>query len=62
MNCHENNLTEKQKRFCQEYLKNFNATQAAIKAGYSRKTCRQIGSENLTKPAVQNYLAEISDK
>ena len=45
-------LTDKQTRFVQEYLKDFNATQAAIRAGYSRRTARAIGQENLTKPAV----------
>lgn len=53
------NLTDKQRRFADEYVANgFNATQAAIKAGYSKKTARKIGSENLTKPAIQEYIAE----
>jgi len=50
-------LNEKQRLFVIEYLKDFNATQAAINAGYSKKTARSIGQENLTKPAIQ---AEIS--
>ena len=45
-------LTEHQKRFCDEYLIDLNATQAAIRAGYSKKTAKVIGSENLTKPDI----------
>ncbi len=45
-------LTPKQARFVSEYLVDLNATQAAIRAGYSRKTARAMGSENLTKPAI----------
>lgn len=45
-------LTERQKRFCDEYLIDLNATQAAIRAGYSEKTAKVIGSENLTKPDI----------
>lgn len=51
-------LTEKQKRFADEYIKSGNATQAAIKAGYSKKTARVIGQENLLKPAIKNYIDE----
>lgn len=51
------NLTEKQKRFCDEYLIDLNATQAAIRAGYSEKTANVIGCENLTKPNIQEYIA-----
>lgn len=50
------NLTIKQQRFCDEYLISLNATQAAIKAGYSKKTARFIGQENLTKPDIQEYI------
>jgi len=46
-------LTPKQTLFVQEYLKDLNATQAAIRAGYSEKTARQIGDENLSKPAIK---------
>lgn len=46
-------LTPRQERFVQEYLVDLNATQAAIRAGYSVKTARQVASENLTKPNVQ---------
>ena len=50
-------LTPKQIKFCQQYLANGgNATQAAIKAGYSAKTARAIGQENLTKPYIKAFL------
>lgn len=45
-------LTHKQHVFVQEYLKGFNATAAAVAAGYSEKTARAIGHENLTKPDI----------
>lgn len=51
-------LTAKQKRFCDEYLIDLNATQAAIRAGYSKKTARVIGAQNLSKLAVKNYINE----
>lgn len=50
-------LTAKQQRFCDEYLIDLNATQAAIRAGYSEKTARQIANENLTKPDINEYIA-----
>lgn len=49
-------LTAKQEQFCKEYLIDLNATQAAIRAGYSEKTAQQIGAENLTKPVIQDFL------
>lgn len=52
-------MTEKQKTFCIEYVKSNNATDAAIKAGYSEKTARQIAAENLTKPYIKEYIAEL---
>lgn len=51
-------LTPKQKAFADEYLICGNITEAAKKAGYSEKTARVIGQENLQKPAVLNYIAE----
>lgn len=51
-------LTVKQKKFADEYVKSGNATQSAIKAGYSDKTARVIGQENLLKPAIKNYIDE----
>ena len=50
------NLTVKQRKFADEYIKTGNATQAAIKAGYKEKTARFIGAENLTKPNVKAYI------
>lgn len=55
----KNNLTEKQKRFCELYMVDLNATQAAIGAGYSKKTARDIGCENLAKPNIADYLQEL---
>lgn len=51
-------LTAKQQRFCDEYLIDLNATQAAIRAGYSRKTARNIATENLAKPNIKKYIDE----
>lgn len=51
-------LTEKQKKFCDEYLISLNATQAAIKAGYSKKTAYSIGQENLKKIELHKYINE----
>lgn len=51
-------LTMKQKRFADEYIKSGNVTQSAIEAGYSKKTARVIGQENLLKPAIKNYIDE----
>lgn len=49
-------LTIKQKKFADEYIISGNATQAAIKAGYSKKTARFTGAENLTKPNIKSYI------
>ena len=59
-------MTPKQKRFVEEYLIDLNATQAAIRAGYSKKTAQIIGFENLKKPIIADaigfVLAERSKK
>ncbi|HEQ0372744.1 TPA: terminase small subunit [Streptococcus pyogenes] len=55
-------LTIKQKRFADEYIISANATAAAIKAGYSKKTARSIGQENLTKPDIKAYIDERLEK
>lgn len=52
-------LTKKQELFCLEYLADFNATQAAVRAGYRNKAARQIGTENLSKPAIKARIAEL---
>lgn len=49
-------LTDKQKKFIDEYLIDLNATQAAIRAGYSQKNAFKIGSELLQKTTVQKYM------
>ena len=49
-------MTAKQRRFCDEYLIDLNATQAAIRAGYSKKTAYAIGNENLMKPELKKYI------
>ena len=51
-------LNEKQKRFVREYLVDLNATQAAVRAGYSIKTAKEIGYENLTKPHIAAAVDE----
>ncbi|MBS5886684.1 terminase small subunit [Clostridium sp.] len=51
-------LTPKQKAFCDYYIELGNATEAAIKAGYNKKTARQIGSMNLTKVDIKQYIEE----
>ncbi len=55
-------LTKKQKRFCEEYLVDLNATQAYIRAGYSAKSnniARVESSKLLTKPNIQQRIAEL---
>jgi len=49
-------LTIKQQRFADEYIISGNATDAAIKAGYSKKTAAVIGAENLIKPNIKSYI------
>ena len=51
-------LTDKQQRFVEEYLTDLNATQAAIRGGYSEKTARQVASENLSKPDIADAIAQ----
>lgn len=55
-------LTPKQRQFVQEYLVDFNATQAAIRAGYSQKTAQVIGAENLKKPMVAAEIQRLGAK
>ncbi len=51
-------MTEKQKRFCLEYLVDCNATQAAIRAGYSKNTANEQASRLLAKNNIRNYVQE----
>lgn len=55
-------LTDKQKQFCEEYLIDLNATQAAIRAGYSTKTATVTACENLMKPNIQEYISLLKGK
>lgn len=55
-------LSPKQARFVEEYLIDLNATQAAIRAGYSEKTAGSIGSENLQKPEIELAIAKARAK
>lgn len=58
----DNKLTPKQRAFADYYIETGNATEAAIKGGYSKKTARVIGQENLTKPAIKTYIDEKMEK
>ena len=56
-------LTAKQQAFCESYVANgFNATQAALTAGYSEKTARDIGCENLAKPNIAEFIFKFKAK
>lgn len=54
-------LTDKQKRFCEEYIIDLNGAQSAIRAGYSESTARQIASENLAKLDIQEYISQLQE-
>lgn len=56
------NLTPKQQRFVEEYLIDLNATQAAIRAGYSEKTARSIGQRLLTNVDIQKAIEDAQSK
>lgn len=55
-------LTPKQQRFVEEYLVDLNATQAAIRAGYSEKTAAETGYENLRKPQIAEAIAKAQSE
>jgi len=55
-------LTEKQRRFADEYIRLGEITQAAINAGYSIKTARVTGQENMKKPAIKSYIDKRLDE
>lgn len=55
-------LTNKQEIFCNEYIKDLNATQAAIRAGYSKNSANAIGNENLLKPIIQNRIKQLKNE
>lgn len=52
-------MTPKQEAFCREYVIDLNATQAAIRSGYSEKTAGAVGFENLKKPEIQKKVEEL---
>lgn len=52
-------LTRKQKTFCHEFMKDINATKAAIRAGYSEHTARQVGYRIMTYPHIKSYIAKL---
>ena len=54
-------LTPKEKKFCHEYIIDWNASRAARIAGYSEKTCAVIACENLTKPYIEQYIDFIKN-
>lgn len=54
-------LNDRQRRFVEEYLVDLNATQAAIRAGYSKKTAGSIGQENLKKPEIAAEIKRRQD-
>ena len=59
-------LTEKQKAFCDYYIETLNATESAIRAGYSKNSAAEMGCENLKKPHIRSYidarLKQLEDK
>ena len=55
------NLTPKQEKFCLEYVKDLNGTQAAIRAGYSEKTARSTAAEYLAKPNIKERVQELKE-
>jgi len=52
-------LTDKQEMFCREYLIDLNATQAAIRAGYSKKSANEQGAQNLAKLSIAQRIIEL---
>ena len=52
-------LTDKQQKFCEEYVLDLNATQAALRAGYCANSVKQIGSENLSKLAIRGEITSL---
>jgi len=57
-----NKLTDKQKFFCKEYIKDFNATRAAKASGYSEKTAGRIGGDNVQKVEIQKEIKRLMSK
>ena len=55
-------LNDKQKAFCREYLRDFNGTQAAIRAGYAKNSANEQAAALLAKLSIQNYIAQLNAK
>lgn len=55
-------LNPKQQRFCEEYILDFNGAQAAIRAGYSAVTAKEMAYENLRKPHIASHIEELCDE
>ncbi len=55
-------LTAKQQKFCEEYIVDLNGTQAAIRAGYSKRSAQVQAVENLSKPIIQSVISELKKK
>jgi phage terminase small subunit len=55
-------LTQRQKVFCEHYVESGNGTEAAKVAGYSDKSVKQIASENLSKPNIRAYIEELNER
>lgn len=55
-------LNARQKAFCEFYVASGNATESAVKAGYSKRTARSIGQRLLTNVDIQNYIEELNKK
>ena len=55
-------LTDKQERFCQEYLIDLNGTQAAIRAGYSENSANEIAAQNLAKISIQERIKVLQEQ
>ena len=58
----EPKLTLKQRRFIEEYLIDFNGCQAAIRAGYSESSAKEIAAENLTKPNIKSEIDRLTEQ
>ena len=57
-----NKLTDKQKAFCKEYLKDFNGTRAAITVGYKENSARITAAKMLAKANIQKEITKLADK
>ncbi len=55
-------MNDRQKQFCKEYIIDLNSSAAAVRAGYSEKTARQMGSKLLTKANIQEYMQKLMDR